>query len=343
MTEVLGDIAVTEDSLVQCVGDIRWALGPGRKHLRTLVGRGYRLGDPDATFAAPEPIRFVQAPDGVRLAWTVSGRGVPVLKAPNWISHLGLETSSGLWAPYFERLGCSARIVRLDQRGNGLSDWTVPRLTIDAMVSDLEVVAEAAGLRRFVLFGLSQGAAYSIAYAARHPERVRGVFLLGPRWLGSLASGDPEARRVYQAGLMLIRSGWGAEDPSYRRYFTGRIIPDASPELAREYDEFQRLSLPPENIEAYFTFVANLDVRAEAARLRVPVLILHSRGDRMVPPALGRELAALIPGARLVELDGSNHIPVAGTPAFDQALSAIEGFLAELGADPVRQRAEPPG
>ena len=107
----------------------------------------------------------------------------------------------------------------------------------------------------------------------------------------------------------MIRSGWDAEDPSYRRYFTGRLIPDAWPELAREYDELQRLSLPPANVEAYWEFAARLDVRAEAARLRVPALVLHCRGDRMVPLHAGRALAAAIPGARWIELEGAN-LPV---------------------------------
>jgi pimeloyl-ACP methyl ester carboxylesterase len=331
--EVWGDIAVTEDSLVQCIVDIRRALGSAREAVRTLSGRGYMLAEPPPPrLTGAEAIRFITAPDGVHVAWTVSGRGLPLLKAPNWISHLGHERHSRLYAPFFERLGRTARIVRLDQRGNGLSDWDVPPLTVDAMLGDMEAVADAAGLDRFFLYGMSQGAAYSVAFAARHPERVRGIVALGGRGIGSLVLGDPVSLAHYRTGLAVIRSGWDADDPSYRRYFTGRLIPDAWPELAREYDELQRLSLPPANVEAYWEFAARLDVRPEAARLKVPVLILHCRGDRMVPLHAGRALAAAIPGARFVELDGDNHLVIPGTPSFDQALSEMEAFLNEVGA-----------
>jgi pimeloyl-ACP methyl ester carboxylesterase/DNA-binding winged helix-turn-helix (wHTH) protein len=332
---VWGDIAVTGDSLVQCVGDIRRALGGAREVVRTLPGFGYMLAEPPAPrISDAEPIRFVTAPDGVHIAWTASGRGAPLLKAPNWISHLGHERRSRLYAPFFERLGRTARVVRLDQRGNGMSDWDVPPLSVDAMVADITAVADAAGLDRFFLYGMSQGAAYSVAFAARHPERVRDLLILGGRGIGSLVLGDAASLAHYRSGLEVIRSGWDAADPSYRRYFTGRLIPDAWPELAREYDELQRLSLPPANVEAYWEFAARLDVRAEAARLRVPALVLHCRGDRMVPLHAGRALAAAIPGARLIELEGDNHLVIPGTPAFDQALRAMAAFLDEFRTAP---------
>jgi pimeloyl-ACP methyl ester carboxylesterase len=328
--EVWAGTAVTEDSLVQCVCEIRRALGPAREMLRTLPGRGYMLAEiEEPVLTGADPIRFVRSADGVRIAWTASGRGVPLLKAPNWVSHLGHERRSRIYAPFYERLGRTARIVRFDQRGNGLSDWNVPPLTIDAMVADIEAVAEAAGLDTFFLCGLSQGAAYSVAFAARHPERVRGILILGGRGIGALAMGNEAGRRAYEAGLAVIRSGWDAEDPSYRRYFTSRIVPDATPELAAEHAELQRLSMPPANIEAYFEFIARIDVRAEAARLRVPVLLVHSSGDRMVPVEVGRELAAAIPGARFVEIEGDNHHPLPGTRGFAQALGAWEAFLVE--------------
>ena len=119
------------------------------------------------------------------------------------------------------------------------------------------------------------------------------------------------------------------------------LMPAAWPELAHDHDELWRLSLPPENSEAYFEFVARLDIRAEAARLRVPVLILHCRGDRMVPFGTGRCLAAAIPGARFVALEGDNHLLIPGTLAFDQALTAMESFLDEVSAVSGRRSRSP--
>ena len=334
---VWSDKCVTDDSLVQCVKEIRKALNDDdRIVLKTVFKRGYMLlpddesGGWDTKFSLidAEPIRYVSSSDGARIAWTVSGSGISILKAPQWISHLGLERHSKLYVPFYERLGRLARIVRFDQRGTGLSDWEVPPLSLDAMVEDMRAVADAAGIERFVLFGMSQGVAYSIAFAARYPERVLGIIGRGGYARGNIASGRPERRKAHETALAVIRDGWQAEDATYRRFFSSRLMPSGTLEYVEEYDELQRRAVPEENVAKFVEFAASLDVRQEAAKVVAPTLLLHARGDRVACFAEGELLASLMPSARFVPLDGIDHTMVPGSVAYKQGLAEMERFLA---------------
>jgi pimeloyl-ACP methyl ester carboxylesterase len=106
-------------------------------------------------------------------------RGPPIVKAPNWLTHLEFDWKSPLWRPWLEALGETNQVIRYDERGAGLSDWEVEDFSLDAWVADLEAVVDAAGVERFTLLGLSQGAQVAIAYAVRHPERVSHLVVCG--------------------------------------------------------------------------------------------------------------------------------------------------------------------
>jgi len=126
-----------------------------------------------------QTIEYCTAPDGVRIAYASLGQGPPLVKAANWLNHLELDFASSVWGHWLEALSRDHRLLRHDERANGLSDWDVYDLSLDAFVCDLETVVDAAGLERFPLLGVSQGCAISIAYAARHPERVSHLVLYG--------------------------------------------------------------------------------------------------------------------------------------------------------------------
>ena len=119
-----------------------------------------------------QQFRFARSHDGVRLAWATLGAGPPVVKVATWLSHLEYDIDSPVWGHLVRALSTQHTTVRYDERGCGLSDWTVPELSFASWVVDLETVVEAAGLDRFALLGISQGASIAIAYAVRHPERV---------------------------------------------------------------------------------------------------------------------------------------------------------------------------
>jgi hypothetical protein len=158
--------------------------GDAQRLIRTIHGRGYRFVGEVIT-SRPKPalgavsravfaqeIRFCRATDGARIAYAISGRGPPVVKAANWLTHLEYDPGSPVWGHVWRELSNDFRLIRYDGRGSGLSDWDLPRYSFESWVDDLEAVVDELGLQRFSLMGFSQGGAVAIAYAARHPQHV---------------------------------------------------------------------------------------------------------------------------------------------------------------------------
>ena len=274
-----------------------------------------------------QDIRYCTARDGTRLAYAISGSGYPILKCANWISHLQYEWESPVWRHWMESLSADNRLIRYDQRGNGLSDWSVADLSLDAMVGDLETVADAAGLERFALFAMSAGCAISVAYAARHPERVSHLVLYGGRARGWRVLNDPAEVARRAAVVTLIRTGWGQENPAFRRMFTSLFIPDATPEQMEWFGQLHRRTISPENAAAWQETASLIDVTTLLERVMAPTLILHGTKDAVIPFEAGREFAAGIRGARFVPLDSANHILLEHEPAFGELLDEMKRFI----------------
>jgi pimeloyl-ACP methyl ester carboxylesterase len=278
--------------------------------------------------ALRQRVHFAAAPDGVQIAWASIGQGRPVLKGPNWLNHIEYEWRSPVWGPVLAELARHCQLVRFDQRGNGLSDWEVEEISTDAMIADMAAVAEAAELERFALLGISQGCPYSIRYAVENPERVTCLVLLGGYLRGRLMRPDPDQKRLFEALTMTIRDGWGSPNPVFRHFFTSNFIPDAPPDVAARFDELQRIATSPENALRIWHMNAQMDGTELAKQVRVPTLVLHCTGDRVVPLEEGRLIARLIPGAHFIELPGNNHVLLQGTPAFDRFFEETSAFLA---------------
>ena len=276
-------------------------------------------------------VRYATSADGTQIAWASVGEGPPVLKAPNWLNHIEYEWTSPIWGPFLAEFARQHRLVRFDQRGNGLSDWEVERLDHDAMIEDTEAVIAAAGLDRFALFGISQGAAISIRYAVEHPGRVRCLILLGGYVRGRRRRGDPEAEKFERTAEIMIRDGWGSPNPVYRNFFTTGFVPEATPAEAGSFDELQRISTNAENALRILEMNGTMDVTDLCARVEVPTLVLHMRGDRIAPVEEGQRIARLIPGAQFVELPGNNHAMLESHPGFHQFFEEVRAFLAEHG------------
>jgi len=220
-------------------------------------------------------------------------------------------------------------LVRYDERANGLSDWNTPEISFEAFVDDLACVVDAAGVEKFDLLGISQGAAVAIAYAVRHPERVRRLVIYGGYAEGWAARGKPEEVARREAMLTLSEAGWGSDNPAYRQLFTNLYIPGASAEQADWFTEVQRISASTENSVRIQRVLSKIDVRHLLEKVRVPTLVAHARDDQVVPFAAGEYLAERIPGAQFVPLEGSNHIMVDSEPAWPAFTAAMRAFLAE--------------
>ena len=182
--------------------------------------------------------------------------------------------------------------MRYDERGCGLSDWDVEDLSFEAFVEDLEVVADRLELERFPLLGISQGAAVSIEYAVRHPERVSGLVLVGGYAAGWRHMVDPEEQARREAVMALTEVGWGTDNPAYRHIFSKTFMPEASPETLAWFDDFQRHTTSPKNAARFQEAFGHIDVRHRLGDVKAPTLVLHSRHDQRIPLAQGRLLAS---------------------------------------------------
>ena len=198
--------------------------------------------------ALSQTIRFTKSFDGVQLAYAIAGRGPPLVKAPNWLSHLEYEWRSPILHHAVAELSRHHTLVRFDQRGCGMSDWDVADLGFEAWVRDIEAVVDTLGLKRFPLFGKSQGAAISIAYAVRHPEKVSHLILFGSYCRGLLHRGLPQHKlEESKALLLLMELAWGTDNPAFRRVFSTQLMPGASLDDLRNFEELQRMATSPRN------------------------------------------------------------------------------------------------
>lgn len=281
----------------------------------------------DSSHARDQTIRYRTTPDGVRIAYACTGDGPPLVKAANWLNHLELDWQSPLWGKLIHALSDGHLLVRYDERGNGLSQWDVEELGFDAFVRDLEVVVDGLGLERFPLLGVSQGCAVSIEYAARHPERVSDLVLIGGYASGWRIEGDARTRAEREAMITLVRLGWGRDNPAYRQVFSHSFFPAANAEELDWFNEFQRRTTTPENAVRFLEAFSTIDVRHRLAEIRARTLVIHARGDQRVAIAHGAALAAGIPDAALVTLDTDTHLPLDREPAHARMLHCIREFL----------------
>lgn len=286
------------------------------------------IGALGATLTTHQTVSYCFAPDGVRIAYAVTGAGPVLVKTANWLNHLELDWGSPLWGRMVGGLSEDFRLVRYDERANGLSDWDVGELTFEALVTDLEAVVDALGLERFPLLGLSQGAAVSVEYAARHPERVSHLILLGGYSCGWRHRATPDDADEREAVITLVKHGWGKDTPIYRQIFSESFTPSATPEELDWFNDFQRQTVSPTNAVAFLELFSRLDVRHRLAEIDVPTLVLHAREDKRVGMEQAIELASSIKGAQLVTLDTDNHILRANEPAMEVVLERIRDFLA---------------
>ena len=282
--------------------------------------------EPAKPLPLKQDIRFCQASDGTTLAYSVTGSGPPLVKSANWLNHLEHDLGSPLWRHWISALTTLRSVWRYDERGNGLSDWNAP-LNFEAFVDDLESVVDAAGLDRFDLLGISQGAAVAIAYAVRHPERVRKMHLWGGYALGWAHRGDPEEIAKREAMLELTRQGWALDNPAYRQLFTSLYLPEGSQEQEDYFNEMQRVTTSAENAVALQRCFADIDVSDLLSKVTTPTLVGHATRDAVVPFSAGRALAARIPGARFIAIESPNHLLLETDPGWRKYARVVEEFL----------------
>jgi len=335
---------VSLSTLTSRINAARRAIGDSgakQKLIKTIPRKGYRFAGEAkleagqfAAAAQPEAalrqeVQFCICGDGVRIAYATVGSGPPLVKAGNWLNHLEYDWDSPVWRHLLTWMASERQFIRYDARGNGLSDWDADDISFEAFVRDLETVVDAAGLERFALFGASQGCAVSIAYAARHPERVSKLVLYGGFARGKRLRDDPTVIAQSDALITLMRTGWGQENPAFRQVFTSLFVPGGTAEQMRWFNDLQRNTTSPENAVRIRLVSDWIDVRNLLPQITMPTLVLHCRDDAVQPFEEGRMMAAGIPGARFVCLEGRNHVILESDPGWSRFRQEIDSFLAD--------------
>lgn len=272
-----------------------------------------------------QTVRFLRDPDGHRVAYADIGSG-PLLICPAWwVSHVESDWAQPRFRAFFVHLASSLRVIRYDRPGMGLSDRDVPPRTFDAEVALLERVADHIGVPRFSLFAVSGAGPVALAYAARHPERVERIC-----FFGSYASGpDLATPELREAMVALVAAHWGVAS----KVLVDMFVPDVTGEDLEIFLRSQRDWATGEKATELLRLNYTQDARAELPRVRAEALVLHRQGDKAIPFEAGRRLAAKLPAARFMALEGRDHPPWFGD---EQVAEVVRAFVAgeDLNATP---------
>lgn len=282
--------------------------------------------------AAPPQTRYAKSGE-VNIAYQVLGEGPPdLVLVPGWVSNIEVFWEHPAPAGFLSRLASFCRLILFDKRGTGLSDRVANIPSIETRMDDVRAVMDAAQSERAVLFGYSEGGPMCTVFAATYPARAAGLIMHGSY-----------ARRVRAADYP-----WGVEPEAMERFvetctreWGGPVGLDLrAPTMIHDeafrqwWARFLRMGLSRAGNVDILRMNAQIDVRHVLPSIRVPTLILHPTGDRTAAVEGGRFLARHIPGARLVEMPGIDHLPFGDTA--DRALAEIEAFVRVL-----PQKAEP--
>ena len=277
--------------------------------------------------SAVDEKRSCTARDGTRIAYAVTGKGFTLVKSPNWITNIDTDRSNPSYRHWISECSRSRRFVRTDMRGFGQSERNPPAFTFEAMVGDLESVIDDLGCEQCDLLGGAHGAAIAIAYAARHPERVRKLVLINSFAAGWRVRRDPEEMAWRQSLMEMNQREWAFRRSLLGDMFLALYFPIADQDLIdwhnRHFEEFG----PAERLLQMIDLAADIDVRDELRKVRAPTLVCHSRQDANAPLSAGRAVAAAIEGARFVELDSPNHILLGNGPAWGAFVTELRAFL----------------
>lgn len=335
---VWGGRIVSESAISSRIASARRAVGDtGRRQavIRTVRKRGLRLAVPvlaggagrRAGPARAVTVRYATTGDGTRLAYSVDGSGPPVAAVGNFFTDVEKDMQVTGAHELYDALIGQNRLLRFDQRGAGLSDRALGRVGLAEGAGDLAAVLDAAGFERTALFALSSGALTALSFAARYPDRVTRMVIVGGYVDGRVRRAgktDPDSDPIRG----MYEEGW--EDPQsvLMTASMAAYLPEGPGDVARGLAAYFQANTSRENVLAVRDALNLASVGDCLGRITCPVLVIHARHDRIHPLAEAQKIAAGIDGAALLVLASANHIPLPGHPSWDTYLEATLDFLA---------------
>jgi class 3 adenylate cyclase/alpha-beta hydrolase superfamily lysophospholipase len=262
----------------------------------------------------------------VHIAYQVVGEGpIDLVLIHGFISHLENQWEDPALARFLDRLASFSRLIIFDKRGTGLSDRVAESAlpTLEQRMDDIRAVMDAMGSNRAAMFGLSEGGPLSTLFAATYPARTAALIMFGAyaKWIRSEDYPWAPTREQHEAAFEAYEKHWGT--PIGLKTMAPSVANDER--MRQWYARHQRMSASPGAGVTLYRMNIEVDVRAILPTIRVPTLILHRSGDRLLPCQGARYMAGQIPGAKFVELPGDDHIPWIGDT--EPLLAAVQEFL----------------
>jgi pimeloyl-ACP methyl ester carboxylesterase/DNA-binding CsgD family transcriptional regulator len=274
-----------------------------------------RMCDPGGV-TGDQVVRFATTPAG-RVAYSVTGSGPPLVWMLGWVSHLGVLWESPEHRRFVQALSREHTVIRYDKVGCGLSDRDRTDFSMESELAALDGLVSHLDLGRFALLGSCESGQVAAAYAVRDPDVLTSLILYGSCARGA----DLAPPEVRASVLSLVRAHWGLGS----RVLADIWLPDAPAAVSATFAALQRAAADAEVAAAVLEMFYRFDVTDLLPKVTVPTLVAHRRDSRAVPFRLGRELAALIPGAQLAALEGRMQPVYAEGDAAPTLLSFLRG------------------
>ena len=267
----------------------------------------------------------------VSIAYQVLGDGpIDLVMAPGWIFHVEVVWEEPSFERMMRKFTPHFRVILFDKRGTGLSDRSIGASSLEERMDDIRAVMDAAGSEQAVVMGWSEGGSFGAMFAATYPERTRAL-------IAYAAPAKVRASEDYPLGMVdevaegffnYIKEGWGTGLSSH--FAVPSKAGDES--FLRWFGRYERMAISPSEAVALAKLNLQLDVRHILPTIRVPTLVLHQRNEMFIPIDLSKDLATRIPGAKFVELSGSDHLFWFGDP--DETVGEILEFVTGTRPEP---------